>query len=96
MWFLYEHVNFFYDLVVDWGSPHTVPDIFEFYPYTWYIGFNLKDFELLLQANEFNWIDTSSSNPESSKSITQSILISSRIYRAVSIKSYSLVFKLYN
>ena len=70
-WFLYEHVNFFYDLVVDWGSPHYIPDIFEFVPYTWHINVRFEEFELLLQANEFNWIDTASSNPENSKCESQ-------------------------
>ena len=60
-------MNFFYDLVVDWGSPHYIPDIFEFVPYTWHINVRFEEFELLLQANEFNWIDTASSNPENSK-----------------------------
>ena len=66
-WFLYEHVNFFYDLVVDWSSPHTVPDIYEFVPYTWHINLLFKEFELLLHAHEFNWIDTSSTNSENSE-----------------------------
>jgi len=64
-------VNFIYDLVIDWSSPHTVPDIYEFVPYTWHLNFQLKEFELLLAANEFNWIDTESpagSSPENSKS----------------------------
>ena len=60
-------MNFFYDMVVDWGSPHYVPDIFEFAAYTYHINLRFEEFELLLQANEFNWIDTSSSSPENSE-----------------------------
>ena len=35
-----------------------------FIPYTWRFKFIFKEFELLTAANEFNWIDTSSNNPE--------------------------------
>ena len=50
-------------MVEDWGS-RSPPDIMSFIPYTWRFKFFFKEFELLTAANEFNWIDTSSNNPE--------------------------------
>ena len=50
-------------MVEDWGS-RSPPDIMSFIPYTWRFKFIFKEFELLTAANEFNWIDTSSNNPE--------------------------------
>lgn len=35
-------------------------------PYTWKFRFQLKKFEAITNTNEFNWIDTSSTNMENS------------------------------
>ena len=43
-------------------SVRSPPDLRYFVPYTW----KLKEFELLTLANEFNWIDTSSTHQENS------------------------------
>ena len=50
-------------MVEDWAS-RSHPDILSFVPYTWKFKFIFKEFELLTAANEYNWIDTSSNNPE--------------------------------
>ena len=53
-------------LVDDW-STKSVPDLYHFVPYTWTINLQIKDFELVLLTNEYNWIDTSSSYAENGK-----------------------------
>ena len=50
-------------MVDDWSS-RLPPDLISFVPYTWKFKFLLNDFELLTLANEFNWVDTASNNPE--------------------------------
>ena len=50
-------------MVDDWSS-RSPPDLITFVPYTWKFKFLLNDFELLTLANEFNWVDTASNNPE--------------------------------
>lgn len=45
----------------------TVPDLYHFVPYTWTINLQIKDFELVLLTNEYNWIDTSSHQPENGR-----------------------------
>ena len=57
------------DLVDDW-STKTRSDIFGFYPYTWKVGLMLKEFELSIISNEWNWIDCFGPNLENSKSNT--------------------------
>ena len=47
-------------------SVRSPPDLLYFVPYTWKFHFSLKEFELLTLANEFNWIDTSSTHQENS------------------------------
>ena len=61
--FIFAHKWFFQDMVEDWAS-RGFPDLLSFVPYTWKFKFIFKEFELLTAANEFNWIDTSSNNPE--------------------------------
>ena len=56
-------------LVDDW-STKSVPDLYHFVPYTWTINLQIKDFELVLLTNEYNWIDTSSSYAENGKIYT--------------------------
>ncbi|XP_021348394.1 uncharacterized protein KIAA1109-like [Mizuhopecten yessoensis] len=63
VWLIFQHKHFFVDLIEDW-STKTVPDIYHFVPYTWTMNLLIKDFELITLANEYNWIDTSSQNPE--------------------------------
>ena len=53
----------FPDLTDDWSS-RSAPDIYSFTPYTCTVNLIVKQFELITLANEFNWIDTSSHNPE--------------------------------
>jgi hypothetical protein len=50
----------------DWSSTAR-SDIFHFVPYTWTINLIIKEFELVLLTNEYNWIDTSSSQTENGK-----------------------------
>ena len=63
--FLYECIYDFLltDLIEDWSATG-VSDIYHFVPYTWTINLLIKDFELILLANEYNWIDTSSQTQE--------------------------------
>ena len=63
--FIFGHKWFFCDLVDDWSS-RSPPDLLAFVPYTWKFQLILKEFELRTPANEYNWIDTASSNPENS------------------------------
>lgn len=60
---VYSHKHFFQDLIEDWGSKAR-PDILSFVPYTWKFCILLKEFEILMLCNEFNWIDCSSTNQE--------------------------------
>lgn len=53
----------FSDLIDDWSSK-TVPDVVHFVPYTYNINILINQFELVTLCNEWNWIDTSSHNPE--------------------------------
>lgn len=52
-------------MIDDWSSKYP-PDLLYFVPYTWKFNFLFKKFELVTLANEFNWIDTSSTNQENS------------------------------
>lgn len=48
------------DLIDDW-STKSVPDVIHFVPYTYNINILINKFELVTLCNEYNWIDTSSS-----------------------------------
>ena len=61
--FIFAHKWFFQDMIDDWSSK-LPPDLLFYVPYTWKFEFILKEFELITLANEFNWIDTSSSDTE--------------------------------
>ncbi|XP_076117611.1 bridge-like lipid transfer protein family member 1 isoform X3 [Mytilus galloprovincialis] len=62
--FLIFHLkHFFKDLMEDWSSEER-QDIFHFVPYTWTINLIIKEFELVLLTNEYNWIDTTSTQTE--------------------------------
>ncbi|XP_050415172.1 bridge-like lipid transfer protein family member 1 [Patella vulgata] len=63
---IYEHMNFFKDLVEDWSSKGR-PDLYSFVPYTWSLNLIIKEFELIAATNEYNWIDTSSQTPENAQ-----------------------------
>ncbi|XP_014678865.1 PREDICTED: uncharacterized protein KIAA1109-like, partial [Priapulus caudatus] len=62
-WLLYHHKKFFCDMIDDWSSKSR-PDLLHFVPYTWHIGMILKEFEIVVLVNEWNWIDCSSQQPE--------------------------------
>ena len=68
--FIFAHKWFFQDLLDDWSTSSckdkAFPDLLYFVPYTWKFNLDLKQFELVTLANEFNWIDTSSTNQENS------------------------------
>ena len=61
------------DLADDWSSK-AKPDIFAFYPYTWKIAIMLKEFELSIISNEWNWVDCFGPNLENSKLFQNSTL----------------------
>ena len=52
-------------MIEDWSSK-SAPDLLYFVPYTWKFDLSLKKFELITVTNEFNWMDTSSTNQENS------------------------------
>ena len=64
--FIFAHKWFFQDMIEDWSSK-LPPDILFFVPYTWRFEFIIKEFEMITLANEFNWIDTSSTNTENTQ-----------------------------
>ena len=64
--FIYAHKWYFQDLIDDWSAKGP-PDLLYFVPYTWKFQFLCKKFELVTLANEFNWVDTSSTNQENSQ-----------------------------
>lgn len=55
---IFAHKVFICDLIDDWSDRNRA-DILKFIPYTWRISIVIKEFELLVLANEFNWIDCS-------------------------------------
>lgn len=59
---VFAHKWFFCDLIDDWAGKGR-PDILSFVPYTVKFGLVLKEFELIVNANEHNWIDCSSNSP---------------------------------
>ena len=63
MHFIFAHKWYFQDLIDDWAAKNP-PDLLYFVPYTWKFQFICKKFELVTSGNEYNWIDTSSTNQE--------------------------------
>ena len=51
------------DLTNDWSS-RSPCDLLHSVPYTWFLSFCLKEFELVTVANQFNWVDCSSHHQE--------------------------------
>ena len=56
---IYAHKIFFQSLIDDWAG-FDRPDMLKFVPYTCKINLILKEFELIVIANEYNWIDCTS------------------------------------
>lgn len=54
------------DLINDWSSRNPA-DLLYHVPYTWFLKFCLKEFELVTVANQFNWVDCSSQRQENGK-----------------------------
>ncbi|CAH1406051.1 unnamed protein product [Nezara viridula] len=63
VWFIYAHKEFFQAMMNDWASKAR-PDLLHFVPYTWRINLLMKEFEFIMPANEYNWIDCSSQSHE--------------------------------
>ncbi|CAB0018125.1 unnamed protein product [Nesidiocoris tenuis] len=63
VWFIYAHKEFFQAMINDWASKAR-PDILHFIPYTWRFSLLMKEFEFIMPANEYNWIDCSSQSHE--------------------------------
>ncbi|XP_053399583.1 bridge-like lipid transfer protein family member 1 isoform X2 [Mercenaria mercenaria] len=63
VYLIFAHKLFISDLIDDW-STKSVPDVVHFVPYTYNINILINQFELVTLCNEYNWIDTSSHNPE--------------------------------
>ncbi|XP_052791422.1 bridge-like lipid transfer protein family member 1 isoform X3 [Mya arenaria] len=63
VYLIFEHKHFFADLIDDWSAT-SVPDVVHFVPYTYNVNILINQFELVTLCNEYNWIDTSSQNPE--------------------------------
>jgi hypothetical protein len=51
------------DLINDWSSRNPA-DVLHHIPYTWFLNFCLKEFELVTIANQYNWVDCSSQRQE--------------------------------
>ena len=47
----------------DWSNKEPV-DLLSFIPYKMKLSFELQDFELLLPANEYNWVDCATKRKE--------------------------------
>jgi len=67
------------DLINDWASK-SKPDLLHFIPYTWKLTVLLKEFELLTQSNEYNWVDCSSQNQENGTYLLHHTLVLSWIH----------------
>ncbi|XP_014242068.1 uncharacterized protein KIAA1109 isoform X2 [Cimex lectularius] len=63
VWFIYAHKEFFQAMINDWASKAR-PDLLHFIPYTWKFTLLMKEFEFIMPANEYNWIDCSSQSHE--------------------------------
>lgn len=55
-------------MINDWASKAR-PDLLHFIPYTWRFTLLMKEFEFIMPANEYNWIDCSSQSHENSRFI---------------------------
>ncbi|ESO10151.1 hypothetical protein HELRODRAFT_72794, partial [Helobdella robusta] len=69
---LYQHKIFFSDLIDDWSSK-AHPDIYSFIPYNVKLNLMIKEFEIVVLTNEWNWIDcfgTSTENGNSHIAVT--------------------------
>lgn len=55
--------SLFSDLINDWSSRNPA-DLLHHIPYTWFLKFCLKEFELVTIANQYNWVDCSSQRQE--------------------------------
>uniref|UniRef100_H2YX04 Bridge-like lipid transfer protein family member 1 N-terminal domain-containing protein n=1 Tax=Ciona savignyi TaxID=51511 RepID=H2YX04_CIOSA len=53
---VFAHKDFISDLMEDWSSSST-PDLLSFVPYTFAFNLTLREFELLLPSNQYNWMD---------------------------------------
>ncbi|XP_065578984.1 bridge-like lipid transfer protein family member 1 isoform X2 [Artemia franciscana] len=60
---IYDHKEFFQDLIADWSSK-SMPDILQFIPYTWNFSVKFNEFETVIPANQYNWIDCASQAQE--------------------------------
>jgi hypothetical protein len=60
------------DLLDDWAS-RLRPDIYHFVPYTFRVNFIMKEFELALVSNEWNWIDCRSGQQNTENGACSSI-----------------------
>nr|XP_039251251.1 transmembrane protein KIAA1109-like isoform X2 [Styela clava] len=60
---VFDHKNFIADFMDDWSNRES-PDLMSFTPYKMKLNFDLQDFELLLPANEHNWVDCASKRKE--------------------------------
>ncbi|XP_077984720.1 bridge-like lipid transfer protein family member 1 [Glandiceps talaboti] len=60
---IFQHKTFLLDLMTDWSSKSR-PDILSFTPYTWQFNIVFHEFELILPANQYNWVDCASHNQE--------------------------------
>lgn len=69
---IFAHKWFFSDLIDDWAGKGR-PDLLSFVPYTWKFSLVLKEFELIVLANEHNWIDCSSTMDKSSENVQLAI-----------------------
>lgn len=70
---IFQHKAFFCDLIDDWAGKGR-PDIVTFVPYTVKLGLVLKEFELVVKANEHNWIDCSSNTSSDSDNVQLAII----------------------
>ena len=53
------HIDLFGHLINDWASKSR-PDLYHFVPFESLINLELIDFELILPANQYNWMDCES------------------------------------
>lgn len=88
VWFIYAHKEFFQAMMNDWASKAR-PDLLHFVPYTWRINLLMKEFEFIMPANEYNWIDCSSQSHENSEPSLYLISVS------LIIKTFKLICLFY-
>ena len=58
-----HHIDLFGHLINDWSSKSR-PDLYHFVPFDTFISLELRDFELILPANQYNWMDCESQHLE--------------------------------